>query len=138
MLKSLNEIASIIGADRATVIRRADQLGLETVPGKGQAKLVETRLLLQLVPIPTRNSTGDSSTLEEARIKQTLADARVKELTAQKLEGTLADVEEVLAAQNEIMDDVAAMIKASGLTQNEKEEILGRIADAARAWENRR
>ena len=138
MLKSLNEIASIIGADRATVIRRVDQLGIEVTPGKGQAKMVETRLLLQLVPIPTRNSTGDSSTLEEARIRQTVADARVKELTAQKLEGTLADVEEVLAAQNEIMSDVAGMIKASGLTQNEKEEILGRIADAARAWESRR
>jgi hypothetical protein len=138
MLKSVNELASLIGADRATVIRRADQLNLVPDDGPKGAKLYETRQLLQLVPIPTRNSSADSSTLEEARIKQTLADARVKELTAQKLEGTLADVEELLMAQNEIMDDVAALIKRSSMAQNEKEEILEKITEAARAWENRR
>lgn len=138
MLKSVNELASIVGADRATVIRRADQLGLVPEDGPKSAKLYETRVILQLVPIPTRNSSADSSTLEEARIKQTLADARVKELTAQKLEGTLADVEELLLAQNEIFADVAALIKRSGIAQNEKEEIFEKIAEAARAWESRR
>ena len=136
MLKSVNELASIVGADRATVQRRADQLGLVHQDGQKQAKLYDSRTLLQLVPLPSRSSSidSDSSTLEEARIRQTVADARCKELTAQKLEGSLADVAELMEAQNTIIDTLAAIVKKSALSDNEKEDILSAFSQAARAW----
>jgi hypothetical protein len=136
MLKSINELAGIVGADRATVQRRADQLGLVHQDGQKQAKLYDSRTLLQLVPLPSRSSSidSDSSTLEEARIRQTVADARCKELTAQKLEGSLADVAELMEAQNTIIDTLAAIVKKSALSDNEKEDILSAFSQAARTW----
>jgi hypothetical protein len=136
MLKSINELASIVGADRATVQRRADQLGLAHKDGQKQAKLYDSRTLLQLVPLPSRSSSidSDSATLEEARIRQTVADARCKELTAQKLEGSLADVAELMEAQNTIIDTLSAIVKKSALSDNEKEDILSAFSQAARTW----
>jgi hypothetical protein len=136
MLKSINELASIVGADRATVQRRADQLGLIHKDGQKQAKLYDSRTLLQLVPLPSRSSSidSDSATLEEARIRQTVADARCKELTAQKLEGSLADVAELMEAQNTIIDTLSAIVKKSALSDNEKEDILSAFSQAARTW----
>lgn len=136
MLKSINELASIVGADRATVQRRADQLGLVHKDGQKQAKLYDSRTLLQLVPLPSRSSSidSDSATLEEARIRQTVADARCKELTAQKLEGSLADVAELMEAQNTIIDTLSAIVKKSALSDNEKEDILSAFSQAARTW----
>jgi hypothetical protein len=72
--------------------------------------------------------------LEEARIRQTVADARCKELTAQKLEGSLADVAELMEAQNTIIDTLSAIVKKSALSDNEKEDILSAFSQAARAW----
>ena len=135
MLKSINELASLVGADRLTVKRRADQLGLQCQEGGRGAMLYDSRALLQLVPPPSRiASDGDAVTLEEARIRQTLADAKVKELAAAKAEGLLADVEELLEAQNGIFDLVIGAIKASSLTDDEKEDMLGMIAKRAEFW----
>jgi len=135
MLESVNKLASLVGADRATVQRRADQLGLKAKSGEKNAKLYDSRALLQMVPLPSRvEDSGEGSTLEEARIRQTLADARVKELTAKKLEGHLADVTEVLELQNAIFDDISARIKKSNLTDSEKEDLLDSLSAAARDW----
>lgn len=137
-LESTNQIASLVGADRATVLRRADQLGLAPVDGAKGAKLYETRELLMLVPIPTRSvdtSGLSGATLEEARIRQTEADARLKELQAQKLEGTLASIEELLEWQNQLHDIIATRIKESSMSESEKEDVMSAISSAAREWE---
>ena len=138
MLESVNKIASIVGADRATVQRRADQLGLIPQDGPKQAKLYDCRTLLQLVPSPVAvRDTGEMMTLEEARIRQTTADARVKELQAEKLEGTMADVSELLELQNAMFDDLAARIKKSKLSDEEKEDLLDAISGDVRKWAER-
>lgn len=138
MLKSVKEISAIVGSNRETVQKRCDQLGLIPVDGPKSAKLYDTRALITLVPLPSRGggaSDVDGSTLEEARIRQTLADAEVKELTAKKLRGDLADVSELLASQNDIFDQLAAIVKKSNLADTEKEDILSAMAKAVRFWE---
>lgn len=136
-LESTNEIASLVGADRATVVRRADQLGMIPADGPKGAKLYETREILMLVPIPSRSTSAESggATLEEARIRQTEADARLKELQAQRLEGTLASIDELLEWQNQLHDLIATRIKESSMTEQEKEDVMSSISAAAREWE---
>ena len=135
MLKSVKEIAAWLSLARETVQRRADDLGLIHVTGDKSAKLYETKEIAALKPLPTRSGDGES-TLEEARIRQTLADAKEKELTALKLESVLADVSEVMAAQNDLFDSIAVLIKRSSMTPQEKEEILESISNIAREWES--
>ena len=140
MLKSINEIAKLVRNDRATVARRAEELRLIPVDGKGigdnKAKLYETHELLHLVPLPSRAAKGNegADTLEDARIRSENAKAEKTELEVEKMKGNLADVAEVLAAQNEIFDNIAAIIKKSSMPDADKEDCLGEIGKAARIW----
>jgi hypothetical protein len=134
-LLSINEIATLIGADRATVTRRAEQIGLEFEPGKRQAKLLDTRKILQMIPPPTRAINGDeASTFEEARIRETLAKAKKTELEVEKMEGRYADVAELMEAQNALFDSIGSIIKKSELSDDAKEDILDSMTQASRRW----
>ena len=133
MLKSIKEISAIAGTNRETVEKRANQLGLIHKDGEKGAKLYDTRAILQLVPCPSRGSEG-AETKEEAQIRQILADAKLKELQSQKLEGDLAPVSEILTLQNSIFDSIAAIIKKSALSDDDKADILENISIAARNW----
>lgn len=133
MLKSIREISAIAGTNRETVEKRANQLGLVPKDGEKGAKLYDTRAILQLVPCPTRGSEG-AETKEEAQIRQILADAKLKELQSQKLEGDLAPVSEILILQNSIFDSITAIIKKSALSEDDKADILENIATVARRW----
>lgn len=133
MLKSIREISAIAGTNRETVEKRANQLGLIPKDGENGAKLYDTRVIVQLVPCPTRGSEG-AETKEEAQIRQILADAKLKELQSQKLEGDLAPVSEILTLQNSIFDSIAAIIKKSSLPEDDKADILENISSAARKW----
>jgi hypothetical protein len=133
MLKSIREISAIAGTNRETVEKRANQLGLIPKDGERGAKLYDTRAILQLVPCPTKGSEG-AETKEEAQIRQILADAKLKELQSQKLEGDLAPVSEILTLQNSIFDSIAAIIKKSSLPEDDKADILENISSAARNW----
>ena len=135
MLKSINELASLVGADRLTVKRRADQLGLEAKDGKQGAMLYDSRALLQLVPPPYRSGTDATGlTREQAAARKDMALAEKTELEVARLKGRLADVDELLEAQNEFMDIVIGAIKSSSLTDDEKEDMLGMISKRAEFW----
>jgi hypothetical protein len=138
MLKSINEIAKLVRNDRATVVRRAEELRLMPIDGDGigdnKAKLYETHDLLQLVPLPSRSGGGEADTLNEARIRSENAKAEKTELEVEKMKGNLADVSELLAAQNEIFDNIAAIIKKSSMPESDKEDCLSEISKAARLW----
>jgi hypothetical protein len=138
MLKSINEIAKLVRNDRATVVRRAEELRLMPIDGDGigdnKAKLYETHDLLQLVPLPSRSGGGEADTLNEARIRSENAKAEKTELEVEKMKGNLADVSELLAAQNEIFDNIAAIIKKSSMPESDKEDCLSEIGKAARLW----
>lgn len=141
MLKSINEIAKLVRNDRATVARRAEELRLIPVDGKGigenKAKLYDTHELLQLVPLPSRTPKsvkGEATNSEDARTRSLNANAEKTELEVEKMKGNLADVGEVLAAQNEIFDNIAAIIKKSSMPDADKEDCLGEIGKVARIW----
>lgn len=136
MLESVNKIASFVGADRRTVQLRADQMGLVAQEGEKGAKLYDSRILSQLVPAPMAASGSDGvlPTLEQARTENTVADTKLKNLQAAKLEGVLADVTEVIQHQQSLFEDIAATIKKSGMGDNEKEDLLNAISEAAGAW----
>jgi hypothetical protein len=134
-LLSFNEIATLVGADRMTITRRVEQLNLPIEDGPRQAKLVDTRKLLQLVPPPTKSRTdGEEATFEEARIRETLAKAKKTELEIEKLEGRFVDVTEIMEAQNALFDVIGARIKKSGLSDDEKEDMLDAMTAATRQW----
>lgn len=136
MLESVNKIASFVGADRRTVQLRADQMGLVAQEGEKGAKLYDSRTLAQLVPAPSAptDSDGVLPTLEQARTENTVADTKLKNLQAAKLEGVLADVTEIVEEQQALFEDMAAIIKKSNLGDTEKEDILNSIVEATRRW----
>lgn len=134
MLKSIKELSAIAGTNRETVEKRANQLGLIAKDGERGAKLYDSRAILQLRPCPTRGSEG-AETKEEAQIRQILADARVKELQAQRLEGDLAPVTEILKLQNPFFDEIAAIVKNDPeMSENGKADLLDRIAKVPSLW----
>lgn len=134
-LKSFNEIATLVGADRMTVTRRVDQLSIPIEDGPRQSKLIDTRKILQLVPPPSKSIQGEgASTFEEARIRETLAKAKKTELEIEKLEGRFADITELMEAQNTLFDSISGIIKKSELSDDKKEDILDAMTTATRQW----
>lgn len=137
MLLSIQELAAIAATNRETVKKRADQLGLEPVDGEKGSKRYDSRSLLQLRPAPSRYGSGDGVTMnpEEARARKDAAQAEKTELEVARLKGELADVGELLEAQNSIFDEVAAVIKKSRLEDAEKEDLLSIIGSVpAKCW----
>jgi hypothetical protein len=134
-LKSFNEIATLVGADRMTVTRRVDQLSIPIEDGPRQSKLIDTRKILQLVPPPSKSIQGEgASTFEEARIRETLAKAKKTELEIEKLEGRFADITELMESQNTLFDSISGIIKKSELSDDKKEDILDAMTAATRQW----
>lgn len=135
MLESVNKIATFVGADRRTVQLRADQMGLVAQEGEKGAKLYDSRVLAQLVAAPVASvSDGVLPSLEQARIENTVADTKMKTLQAAKMEGVLADVTEVLQCQQNLFEDISAVIKKSNLSDNEKEDLLNAMVKTAKDW----
>ena len=126
MLKSIQEIAAIAGTNRETVGKRIAQFGLLEQEGPKGAKLFDTRALIQLKPPPSRGE--GASTLEEARIRSEIAKAENYELDALRKRGELASVDELLAAQNMILDEISALVKKSSMSDVEKEDCLSMLA----------
>jgi hypothetical protein len=137
MLKSIKELSAIAGTNRETVEKRAAQLGLIPQDGPRNAKLYDTRAILQLVPIPSRygETEGGRETRDQAAARKDSALADKTELEVARLRGDLAPVSELMEAQNAIFEQVAAIVKKSALTDADKEDILSAIAGSARIWE---
>lgn len=136
MLKSVKELSAIAGTNRETVQKRADQLGLLAQDGPKGAKLYDSRMLVQLIPSPTRASKADAegATLEEARIRSELAKAEKTELEIEKMKGSLTDVTEFMEVTNELIDRLSSLVKKSHLSENEKEDALSLMSEAIRSW----
>lgn len=60
--------------------------------------------------------------------------ARKTELEIEILEGTLVPVDGVLEDQNELLEGIASIIRASDLEDDRKADIFGAIRDHGRAW----
>ncbi len=130
MLKSIREIAAMVGTNRETVGKRIAQLGLVEKDGEKGAKLYDTRALLRLIP-PTAATEGAAS-LEEARIRSENAKAEKTELEIAKMKQELASVDELMASQNAVFDEIATIVKKSGMSDADKEDVLSAISAVPR------
>lgn len=130
---SLTDLAYATQVDKADATRILAEAGITSEPGPSRANLYPT--LAAVRALVSAKFSRNRSGLEEARTEDALASARLKRLQAEKLEGNLADVGEILEWQNDIFDRVIATVKKSTMTDAEKEDCLSQIAESARQWE---
>lgn len=130
---TLTDLAYMTRTDKADAARILDEAAIPKEPGPNNSHLYPTKKSVRAL-IDVKMS-KDRSSLEEARTQDALASARLKCLQAEKLEGLLADIGQVLEWQNVIFDRIATTIKESVLSEAEKEDILTTISNAAREWE---
>ena len=124
-MPTINAIAEFTGFDRASITRRAKRFEL--------GKEVSCKDLFDLKPLDVAHER--KMTLEAARTELAIEDARLKRLHAEKIEGKLADVDELMAAENGLLEGIAGVIKASPLDDSRKEDIFTAIQDHAKQWE---
>lgn len=124
---SIAEIAKLAGANRETVRKRKDQLGLKA--GKGSTpnkQLFESRDLLMLIPDPGDDNSGRKIevSLTEARTREALAKAEKTELENETSRGERIPREDVEDVAEEVFAMIRERIDGSSLLPDEKELIF--------------
>ena len=79
-------------------------------------------------------SNGDGVTLEQARTDLAIEDANLKRIQREKLEGKLADVDEVIDKATELANTIEGIIRSSDLDDDRKGDIYSAIRQAAKDW----
>jgi Protein of unknown function (DUF1441) len=85
---SISELAKLCGLDRATVTKR-----LASVPSSPGAKSAKLYLLSEALPALIK---GESSEMEEAKLRKMQAEAHLKELEFRREQEEVVEVKEVL------------------------------------------
>ena len=124
-MPSINSIADFTGFDRAAITRRAKRFGLE-----GN---ISCKDIFDLKPLDKKHA--NKLSLEEARTDLAVEDTRLKRLQAEKIEGTVADVDLLMKAENELLEGISAIVKSSTLEKDKKDDIYTAIRDHGRKWE---
>ena len=124
-MPTINKIADFTGFDRAAITRRVKRFGLE--------KDINPKDIFNLKPLDQAHE--NKITLEAARTDLAIEDTRLKRLQAEKIEGQLADVDQLMEAENRLLEGIAAIVKASPLDDSRKEDIFTAIRDHGRKWE---
>ena len=123
-MPTINAIAEFTTFDRSTITRRVKKFNL--------GKEICCKELFDLKPLDEAHAQKIS--LESARTDLAIEDTRLKRLQAEKIEGQLADIDEVLEAEGQLLEGIAAIIKASSLDDGRKEDIFSAIQDHAKQW----
>lgn len=124
---SIAEIAKLAGANRETVRKRKDQLGLKAGRGSTPNKqLFESRDLLMLIPDPGDDNSGRKIdvSLTEARTREALAKAEKLEIEIEASRGERVPIDDVMDVHEELMAMIRERIDGSNLTPEEKELIF--------------
>lgn len=127
-MPSIREISDFTGFARDSITTRTKRFGLDL-------DKLTCKQVLQLIPLDEDH--GIRRSLEEERANNTRLDSQLKQIQIEKLEGKLADVDELLAATNELHDGIAAIIRSSDLGDDEKGDIFSRIQDFGKGWGER-
>ncbi len=98
----------------------------------GLGKDIDPRDLFELKALD--ESHAQKRSLEEERAKNTALDSELKELAIAEKRGRLADIEPLMAAENDIHESIAATIKASGMPEDRIDDCLTKIRDHVKAW----
>ena len=126
-MASINGLASATGYSRDAITKRVNRFGL---PSDFDPKKV-------LALIPLDEVQANKISLEEARTDLAIEDTRLKRLSADEKEGRLADVFQLIEAENELLEGIAAIIKSSSLAADRKEDVLSAIRDHGKTWRDK-
>ena len=127
---SIKQLSSMFRTNRETVEKRASHLGLKYEDGENGAKLYDIFEIAQLRPPPARSEGAMS--LEEVRTREATARAEGLEMDNARKRRELANVDELMAAQNVLFDEIAAIVKKSKMNDAEKEDCLSVISSVPR------
>ena len=83
---------------------------------------------------PLEDAPADRVSLEEARTDLAIEDTRLKRIQAEKLEGKLADIDEIMEAESELLEGIAAIIKSSPMDDARKADVFASIRDHGKKW----
>jgi len=124
-MPTINGIVEFTGFDRGAVVRRIKRFDLKAP--------LSCKDIFTLKPLDEKHANKIS--LEEARTELAIEDTRLKRLQAEKIEGQLADVDQLLEAENALFEGLASIIKSSEIEQAKKDDIYTLIRDHGRKWE---
>lgn len=124
-MPTINAIVEFTGFDRGAIVRRIKRFELE--------QPISCKDIFSLKPLDEKHANKIS--LEEARTELAIEDTRLKRLQAEKIEGQLADVDQLMEAENQLFEGIAAIIKSSQLEQSKKDDIYTLIRDHGRKWQ---
>lgn len=73
--------------------------------------------------------------LEEARTELAIEDAELKRLQRKKMEDRLADIDDIMPAELQLLEGISAIIKSAPLDEDRKKDIFTAIEDHVIMWE---
>ena len=123
-MPSCTAIAQFTGFDRNSIKTRQMRWGL--------GKEIDPKKVLQLRPLDEQHAQRIS--LEQARTDLAVEETRLKRLQAEKIEGEVAGVTELMEAENALLEGIAQIIRGSDLSDRSKEDIFNAILDHGKKW----
>lgn len=129
-LISLSLLSKITATDKADSKTTLVENKISSIPGPRGADLYP--LVTACRVLVARK--GKTATVQQSIIERNMEDARLKRLHAEKMEGTLANVDELNAANAELFEGMAAIIRTSDLTDSRKGDIFTAISDHLTSW----
>ena len=123
-MPSCTAIAQFTGFDRNSIKTRQMRWGL--------GKEIDPKKVLQLRPLDEQHAQRIS--LEQARTDLAVEETRLKRLQAEKIEGEVAGVTELMEAENALLEGIAQIIRGSDLSDRSKEDIFHAIREHGKKW----
>ena len=123
-MPSCTAIAQFTGFDRNSIKTRQMRWGL--------GKEIDPKKVLQLKPLDEQHAQRIS--LEQARTDLAVEETRLKRLQAEKIEGEVAGVTELMEAENALLEGIAQIIRGADLSDRSKEDIFNAIRDHGKKW----
>lgn len=127
---SLRVLCKLSSTDAGDAKVELDQAGIKSKPGPKGADLYPLLPAMRL--LVGRKSAV--KTVQESIIERNTEAARKDRLTCDKLESILADTSELMAAENELFEMIAATIRTSELSEARKEDIFSAMRAVGRKF----
>ena len=123
-MSSIRNLANATGFSRDAITTRVKRWNL--------GDDFDPKAVLTLRPLEDDGTGGIS--LAEARTLESMEKTALLKIQRQRLEGKLADVEEISAAMVAVFGTMGKIVKASKLDDDAKGDLLGSMNDCVRKW----
>ena len=127
---SLTMLAKLTGTDKGDAKAALVEGRIDSRKGERRADLYP--LFPAIKVLLARKTT--MKTVQESIIERNVEDARLKRIQAEKLEGKFANVQELIAAESQMLEGIAGIIRSSTLSDERKEDIFTALQDHAKKW----